>query len=258
MSGGQLEIERDGPVLRVTFNRPERRNALTWRMYDGLVEACERADGETGVRVLVLRGAGNQAFVSGTDIEQFLEFSDAFDGVAYEARMAAILERLARVRVPAVAVINGYCVGAGLAIAAACDLRIAGRTARFGMPIARTVGNCASMTVYSLLAAHFGPGRTLDLLLRARMMDASEAAAAGFLTELCDDDQVDSVAVEVVERLLRHAPLSMWAAKEAMRRLRASGLPDDDDIVQRVYGSSDFHTGVRAFLAKRPPEWIGA
>lgn len=258
MSGGQLQIERDGPVLRVTFNRPERRNALTWQMYDGLIDACERADGETGIRVLVLRGAGDQAFVSGTDIEQFLEFRDGSDGVAYEARMAAILERLTRVRVPAVAVINGYCVGAGLTIAAACDLRIAGRSARFGIPIARTVGNCASMTAYSLLAAHFGPGRTLDLLLRARMMDASEAAAAGFVTELCDDDRVDSVAAEVVERLLQHAPLSMWAAKEAMRRLRTSGLPDNDDIVQRVYGSADFRTGVRAFLAKRPPEWMGA
>jgi enoyl-CoA hydratase/carnithine racemase len=259
----ELVIDRDGgddsagAVLHVTFNRPERRNAMTWAMYDGLVEACEQADSDPGIRVLVLSGAGEQAFVAGTDIDQFLTFETGEDGVAYEEKMAGILDRLARVRVPVVAAVKGYCVGAGLAIASVCDLRIAGRSARFGIPIARTLGNCLSMPVYALLVSHFGPARTLDLLLRARLLDAEEAAAAGFVTELCDDDEVEAKVSETVERLLGHAPLSMWAAKEAVRRLRASGMPDGADIIAEVYGSDDFKSGVRAFVEKRRAEWMG-
>ena len=253
----ELVVERDGAVLRVTFNRPERRNAMTWAMYEGLVAACEAVDSDPGIRVLVLTGAGDQAFVAGTDIDQFLEFSTGADGVAYEEKMAAILDRLAAVRVPVVAVVRGYCVGAGLAIASVCDLRIVGRSARFGIPIARTVGNCLSMPVYSLLVSHFGPARTLDLLLRARLLSAEEADAAGFLTELCADDEVAAKADETVERLLTHAPLSMWAAKEAVRRLRTASLPDGADIVAAVYGSDDFKAGVRAFVGKQRAEWKG-
>lgn len=259
MSDGttELTVEREGAVLRVTFNRPERRNAMTWAMYDGLVAACEQADGDDEIRVLVLRGAGDQAFVAGTDIEQFTAFDDGADGVAYEEKMAGILDRLAQVRVPVVAAIKGYCVGAGLAIAAVSDLRIAGRSARFGIPIARTLGNCLSMPVYALLVSHFGPARTLDLLLRARLYDAAEADAAGFLTELCEDDEVEAKLGEVVERLLGHAPLSMWAAKEAVRRLRATNLPDASDLIAEVYGSEDFRAGVRAFIAKERARWTG-
>lgn len=253
----ELVVERDGAVLRVTFNRPERRNAMTWAMYDGLVAACEQADGDAGVRVLVLGGAGEQAFVAGTDIDQFTAFESGEDGVAYEEKMAGIIDRLARVRVPVVAVVKGYCVGAGLAIASVCDLRIAGRSARFGIPIARTLGNCLSMPVYALLVSHFGPGRTLDLLLRARLLDAEEASVAGFVTELCDDGEVETKVGETVERLLSHAPLSMWAAKEALRRLRVGALPDGADIIAEVYGSDDFKAGVRAFVAKQRAEWTG-
>jgi enoyl-CoA hydratase len=253
----ELVVERDGAVLRVTFNRPERRNAMTWAMYEGLLAACEQADSDPGIRVLVLTGAGDQAFVAGTDIDQFLEFETGADGVAYEEKMAAILDRLARVRVPAVAVVKGFCVGAGLAIASVCDLRFAGRSARFGIPIARTVGNCLSMPVYALLVSHFGPARTLDLLLRARLLDAEEAGAAGFLTELCSDDEVEAKAAETVDRLLTHAPLSMWAAKEAVRRLRTGAMPDGADIVAEIYGSDDFKAGVRAFVDKQRAEWTG-
>lgn len=252
-----LVVERTESVLTVTFNRPEQRNAMTWPMYDGLVTACEQADDDPRVRVLVLRGAGERAFVAGTDIGQFTEFADGDTGVAYEKQMSAVLDRLARVEVPSIAVVRGYCVGAGLAIAATCDLRVASRSSRFGIPVARTLGNCLSMSTYALLVDHFGPGRTLDLLLRARLLDATEADAAGFLSELCEDDELDARATELVDRLLEHAPLSMWAAKESIRRLRRATLPDGDDIVRRVYGSQDFRDGVRGFLAKQHPSWTG-
>jgi enoyl-CoA hydratase/carnithine racemase len=253
----ELLVAAEGGVLTVTFNRPQQRNAMTWAMYEGLYEACERADADDDIRVLVLRGAGDKAFVAGTDIGQFADFTDGADGVAYEAKIARIVNRLEDVDVPTVAAVRGFCVGGGLSIAAMCDLRIATRSARFGIPIARTLGNCLSMNNYALLVNHLGPAVTLDVLLRARLLTGEEAAAAGFVAELCDDDELDGVVDTVTTTLLGHAPLSMWAAKEAVRRLRRANLPDGDDIVTRVFGSDDFHRAVAAFGAKQTVTWEG-
>jgi enoyl-CoA hydratase/carnithine racemase len=252
-----LVVEQDGAVLTVTFNRPGQRNAMTFAMYDGLYAACERADSDDGVRVLVLRGAGDKAFVSGTDIAQFAEFRDGADGVAYEARITRVINRLEDVTVPTVAAVHGFCVGAGLAIAAACDLRVATRSARFGVPIARTLGNCLSMNTYSLLLFHLGPARSLDLLLRARLLSGEDAHGAGFVSELCDDDALDGAVDELVAPLLEHAPLTMWATKQATVRFRRAGLPDGDDIVARVFGSQDFRDAVQAFASKSRVQWKG-
>ena len=257
MSTPELLVERDGPVLTVTFNRPEQRNAMTWAMYDGLFDACESADDSDEVRAMVLRGAGDRAFVAGTDIAQFSEFSSGKDGVAYEAKIARIVGRLEEVRVPTVAAVNGYCVGGGLAFAAVCDLRVATRSARFGIPIARTLGNCLSMNTYSLLVHHLGPARTLDMLLRARLISGEDAHAAGFVSEVCADEDLDGTVSDLVAPLLGHSPLSMWAAKEAVLRIRRAQIPDGDDIVEQVFGSDDFRGAVRAFAAKEPAQWTG-
>lgn len=253
----ELLTEVDDSVLRVTFNRPDQRNAMTWAMYDGLVEACERAEADETIRVMVLRGAGGKAFVAGTDIAQFAEFDTGADGVAYERRISDVVDRLESLRVPTVAGVQGYCVGGGLVIAAACDIRVATPATRFGVPVARTLGNCLSMNSYSLLVHHLGPARTKDLLLRARMLNGLEAHAAGFLAELCEDDQLDRVVEETVTTLLSHAPLTMWATKQAIRRLRTVQLPQGDDLVERVFASDDFRAGVEAFAAKRGPSWTG-
>ena len=252
-----LLVDEDGPVLTVTFNRPRQRNAMTSAMYEGLYEACQRADADDEIRVMVLRGAGDEAFVAGTDITHFSDFSSGADGTAYEKEFARVLNRLEDVDVPTVAATRGYCVGGGFAIAAACDLCVATRSARFGVPIARTLGNCLSMNSYSLVLQHLGPSRTLDALLRARLLTGEEAAAAGFVAELCEDSALDEVVDGIVQTLLGHAPLSMWAAKEAVRRLRRAALPDGDDIVERVFGSEDFREAVAAFSGKRAVEWQG-
>ncbi len=253
-----LVVDQTGPVLTVTFNRPDQRNAMTFAMYEGLHAACERADESDDIRVLVLRGAGDKAFVAGTDISQFASFTSGDDGIAYEEGITRVVNRLEDVTVPTVAAVRGYCVGGGLAIAAACDLRVATRSARFGVPIARTLGNCLSMNSCSLLVVHLGPARTLDLLLRARLLSGEDARGAGFVSELCDDDELDRVVDEVVVPLLEHAPLSMWAAKQAMVRFRRAALPDGDDIVRRVFGSQDFRDAVRVFATtKERVEWTG-
>jgi len=253
----ELLVDRDGPVLTVTFNRPAQRNAMTWGMYERLYAACEQADRDGDVRVMVLRGAGDRAFIAGTDIAQFADFDGGQDGIAYEEKMARVVNRLEQVSVPTVAAVRGYCVGGGLAVAAVCDLRVATRSARFGVPIARTLGNCLSMNTYSLLVTHLGPARTLDLLLRARLLSGEDAHAAGFVAELCDDGALHEVVGGVVSQLLSHAPLSMWAAKEAVRRIRRAQLPNGDDIVARVFASDDFHRAVAAFTAKEEVAWTG-
>jgi enoyl-CoA hydratase/carnithine racemase len=252
-----LTVAHEGAALHVTFSRPAQHNAMTFAMYEGLHEACERADTDDGIRVLVLRGAGGRAFVSGTDISQFREFTDGADGIEYEKRIARVVDRLEDVTVPTVAAVDGYCLGGGLVIAAVCDLRIATEQSRFGAPIARTLGNCLSMNTYSILVAHLGPARTLDLLLRARLLGADEAHRAGFVSELCAADDLDEAVSSAVETLSAHAPLTMWATKESVKRLRRAQLPADDDIVGRVFGSDDFHAAVRRFGTDGPRVWTG-
>lgn len=251
----QILVERDGPVLRVTFNRPEQHNAMTFAMYEGLVAACEQADADDEIRAMVLRGAGGKAFVAGTDIAQFADF-DGPRGVAYEKKIDATIGRLLDVDVPVVAAIDGFCIGGGLAIASAADLRIAVPDATFGYPIARTLGNTLSAASYALTLRHFGHSRTVDMVLTARLLDADEARAAGFVTRIADD--LTPALDSVVDRILEHAPLTMWAAKETLRRLHANaGTVDADDVVARIYGSADFASGVAAFTQKSRPTWRG-
>lgn len=252
----QIEMSADGAVLTVVFNRPAQRNAMTWAMYEGLVRACERADTDDAIRVMVLRGAGGKAFVAGTDIAQFADFTTGDDGVEYEHRVGAVLGRLQQVEVPTIAAIDGYCVGGGLGIAGSTDLRLATPGSVFGVPIARTLGNCLSAATLSLLVHHFGHARVNTLLLTAKMMPAEEAHALGFVAELSDD--LDTLTSKTVDRILAQAPLSMWATKETLRRLRqAAPAVDDTDIVSRVYASQDFHNAVQAFTTKQRPTWTG-
>ncbi|WP_028934481.1 enoyl-CoA hydratase [Pseudonocardia spinosispora] len=249
-----IELRAENHVLTVTFNRPEQRNAMTWEMYAGLEKACEQADSSPDVRAMVLRGAGGKAFVAGTDIAQFAGFSNGEDGVDYERRITTVLRRLEAVAVPTIASIDGYCVGGGLGIACAVDIRVATPRSRFGVPIARTLGNCLSGAALDLLVRGFGRSRATSLLLTARLMGADEALAAGFLTAL--DEDVTTATATIVDGVVGQAPLSMWASKQALRRLHRDG-PDTDltDIVSRVYGSADFHNAVASFLAKQPPTW---
>lgn len=253
----EVSVDLARPVLTVTFDRPDQHNALTFEMYDALHDACERADAEEEVRVLVVRGAGGRAFAAGTDISAFRDFTDGADGIAYEERITRVVNRLESVTVPSVAAVEGYCLGGGLALAAVCDLRVATRSSRFGVPIARTLGNCLSMNSVSVVAAHLGTSRTLDLLLRARLLGAEEAAAAGFVSEVCDDGALDEAVGEVVETLLRHAPLTMWASKAAVARLRRAALPDGDDLVSAAFGSADFRRAVAGFGSGERHLWEG-
>jgi enoyl-CoA hydratase/carnithine racemase len=239
-----VEFEVRGDAAWVTFNRPEAHNAMTFAMYDALVEACERVDADDDVRVLVLRGAGGRAFVSGTDIRQFQKFVQPDDGVRYERRIDNVLDRLENVRKPTVALVEGYAMGAGFAIAACCDLRVMTPGATFGMPIARTVGNCLSMANYVRLANVLGPARLKDVIFRARRIEAEEALAIGFVSAVVED--AEQWVAELCTTLADHSPTTMWVTKEALRRARV--IPEGDDLIREAYGSDGFRANVERFL----------
>ena len=256
----ELITELRGNVRWVTFNRPEARNALTWNMYTKLLEICERVNGEHGVRAMVLTGAGGKAFVAGTDIAQFRSFETAQHAIDYEARGNLVMRTLESVRVPTIAAIAGPCTGAGAAIAACCDMRIASPSARYGFPIARTLGNCLSMQNYARIAALIGFARLKDVIMRARLMDVTEMAGCGMLSEVTvDEESLPTRAQRLAEEVAGNAPLTLWATKEALRRVRDQLVPEgaDSDLIIACYTSKDFHEGVEAFLAKRKPVWTG-
>ena len=245
-----VDYERRGPAAWVTFNRPEAHNAMTFAMYDALVEHCETVDADDDVRVMVLRGAGEKAFVAGTDIRQFEAFATAQDGLEYERRIDAVLDRLEAVRKPTVALVDGFAMGSGLAISACCDLRVLTPDAKFGMPIARTVGNCLSMANYARLEALLGPARVKDIIFTARTIEAEEALALGLATEVVEADRAEARVEELCELLASHAPVTLKVTKEALRRIRAATTPDGDDLVREAYGSEGFRRNVAAFLAR--------
>jgi enoyl-CoA hydratase len=251
-------VTRDGPVVTLTFNRPEARNAMTWGMYDRLYQVCEEVDADDSVRVLVLRGAGGKAFIAGTDISQFKVFERAEDGIAYERDGDKRIARLEAVGKPVVAQVEGFAVGGGFRIATACDLRIATPDARFGAPIARTLGNCLSMAAYASFVDVFGPSRLKELIFTARLLTAEEAHAAGYVHEIVAAEQIGARVTALAHQLAEHAPITLRVTKESIRRLAASRpLPDDEDLIATTYTSADFREGVQAFLEKRKARWTG-
>ena len=257
-STDQVLVARDGPIVTLTFNRPEARNAMTWEMYQRLYDTCEEVDSDDSIRVLVLKGAGGKAFVAGTDISQFTKFQGGEDGLKYERDGNQRSGRIARVKKPVIAQIQGYAVGGGLAIAAGADVRIATPDAKFGAPIAKTLGNCLSMKAYAMFMDLFGPSRLKEMIFTARMLTADEALAAGFVHEIVSADKIDARVKEQAEKIASHAPITLWVTKESVRRLQESrALPDDEDLIRKTYGSDDFKEGVRAFVDKRPPRWTG-
>src|SRR5436190_1474110 len=177
-------VEQNGRVVTVTFNRAEARNAMTFEMYETLHDLCEKLDADPAVRVMVLTGAGDKAFVSGTDIRQFQAFKTKEDALGYEARITRVLNRITALRKPTIAMIQGDAVGGGMFMALACDLRLAAEHARFGVPIARTLGNFAAPVSLALMVATVGPVRAREMVLTARLIGAAEAKTIGLVDEV--------------------------------------------------------------------------
>ena len=260
MSTAQTSFETDAPLAMLTFTRPEARNAMTWEMYDALVDACDRVDRDPSLRVLVLRGAGSKAFIAGTDIAQFESFTSPAHGVEYEQRLDAVLDRLERVTKPTIAAVQGVAAGGGCAIALCCDLRVATPDAAFGVPIARTLGNCLSADTCNRMISLLGPARFKEIMFTGRFVPAAEAHALGLVNRIVDAAEIDRAVGELAAAVAANAPLTIRAVKELTRRLiaRQRLAPGEDrDVIEMCYTSNDFKEGVAAFLSKRHPRWTG-
>jgi enoyl-CoA hydratase len=256
----QTIFETRGPVATLTFNRPEARNAMTWEMYQSLVETCDRVDADPVLKVLVLRGAGGKAFVAGTDIAQFQSFSTGADGVKYEQRLDAVLDRLERVTKPTIAQVQGVAAGGGCAIALCCDLRVATPESTFGVPIARTLGNTLSAATCGRMLALIGPSRFKEIMFTGRLATAAELHAAGVISRIVVAADLDRSVEELAGEIAANAPLTIRSIKEMTRRLleKQRLSPEEErDLIELVYGSADFKEGVKAFMEKRKPVWTG-
>ena len=253
-----LQLEQRGRIAWLTFNRPDARNAMTFEMYEGLHDICERVDEDRNVRVLVLRGAGDKAFVSGTDIRQFLEFKTRDDALGYEARITRVLGRLHAMTKPTLAMVQGDAVGGGMFMSLACDLRIVAEHARFGAPVARTLGNFAAPFSLGLLAAAVGAVRAREIVLTARLVGAADAKAIGLVDEVHPAAALRGRVKELAAHIAELAPLTLAATKEAVRRMIAATSPGSlEDLLLMCYMSEDFKEGARAFLEKRKANWQG-
>lgn len=254
MPSSNVVLDIDGPIATVTLAREAAKNALTWEMYDALVEACDAVPG-SGARVLILRGSGG-AFSAGTDISQFDTMQTGADGVAYERRIGHVIGRLEALDVVTLASVDGPAVGGGFALALACDLRLASERARFGVPVARTLGNCLSVENLARVVDLIGVGRATDLLFTARLVSADQALEWGLVTRVVPVGELEAETAALAADLARRASSTIVATKALLRRLRAARCPAPgacDDILAACYASGDFREGVAAFAARRAP-----
>ena len=248
---------REG-IMWITFNRPQARNALTFGMYKRLAQLCREVPTDGTVRAVVITGAGGKAFAAGTDMTQFRAFETPEDALNYEAQIDAVLEAVECCPLPTIAAIHGACTGGGGSIAAACDIRIASASLKFGFPIGRTLGNCLAAGNLVRLSELIGAGRVREIIFTARLVGSDEALSVGLISEILpNEESLLARATELAERVGSMAPLTLRATKEALRRNRTAFKVDDADLIISCYMSDDFRIGMEAFLGKTKPVWTG-
>lgn len=255
---GAVLLDRSDRVLTVTLNRPEKLNALSPAMFTALESLGAALQADATVRVVVFRGAGGKALAAGADIAAFTHFTGTDDAVAYEAGVVRALGGVERAPQVTIAVVEGLAVGGGLALASACDLRVATPDARLGYPIAATLGNTLSAAVLRRCVAVFGDSLVREMLLTATLLDAQRAYSCGAVMTVMERDGLDEAVAALADRIATLAPTTQLATKQILGMLSAgssAGAPsvDDEQIIRAAYGSDDFSGAVRAFLSKQRP-----
>jgi enoyl-CoA hydratase/carnithine racemase len=252
-------VTRDGAIATVTLNNPERLNALNRTMWAQLGKAMRKLSADDALRCVVVRGAGNKAFAAGADIAEFArERANAKQAKSYGDLIHETMQAVARCRHPTVALIQGACVGGGLEIAAMCDLRIAGQSSRFGIPVNKLGLTMAYGELMGLLAL-VGRAVALEILLEGRVFDAEEAYRKGLVNRVVSDDKVEVEAYAIARRIAEGAPLVNRWHKQFIARLAVTTKlsPEEWDEGFACFDTSDYQEGVRAFLGKRKPDFKG-
>jgi enoyl-CoA hydratase/carnithine racemase len=252
-------VRREGAIATVVLNRPEKLNALNHATWLRLRDAMRQLDADDTLRCVVLRGAGGKAFAAGADIAEFAEHrKNVTEAKRYgEAEHHGVMS-VAECRHPTVALIQGACVGGGLEIASACDIRIAGRSSRFGVPINR-LGLTMAYPELQFFVATFGRVAAAEILLEGSVVDAERASALGLVNRVVADGQVEAEAYAAARRIAGGAPLvNRWHKKFMRRLLDPTPLtPAELGEAFAAFGTQDYQTGFRAFLEKRTPEFEG-
>lgn len=253
-----LLVDTTDRVATVTINRPDKRNALNAAVRRELGEALERLERDDSVRVVVFTGAGDKAFIAGADIAEFAERTPIEQRAAMEP--PSVFERIATYPKPTVASINGYCLGGGCELALACDLRIAGRSARLGQPEVK-LGILPGGGGTQRLPRLVGVGAAMRLILTGELVGAEEAERLGLVDAVVEDDVLPARARELAASIAAQSPMALRLAKEAVRASMemplAAGLRLERELFVTAFASEDKVEGVAAFLEKRPPEWRG-
>ena len=255
-----IEATRDGEILTITLNNPDKRNALTMQAWTQLAHTLAQISTDETVRCIVIRGAGDKAFAAGADISEFsVVRANAEQAAEYGKATALALDTLVNCLHPTIALIQGACTGGGLEIAAACDIRIANESSKFGVPISRLGFPFAYPELEPVMKV-VGRANVLDLLLSGRIIGAEEALRMGLVTQLVSDDAVVKAAYDLAGRMAAAAPLSMRYTKKFVNRLTNDPAPLSTEELAESYAlcdSEDYTEGVRAFLAKEKPAFKG-
>ena len=257
----RMIAEKDGAIGWMIFNNPERRNALSMDMWQAMPVILDHFERDPDVRVIVLKGAGDKAFVSGADISQFEKQRSSPESIAEYDRIAEQAgTRLQEVRKPTIAMIHGFCIGGGLGVALQCDLRIATDTARFGVPAAR-LGLGYRWGGVKKLVDLVGPSFAKEIFYTARHFSAAEALAMGLINRALSEAELESYVRNYCAMIAENAPLTIEAVKGVVHELAKPGAQIDrahcEALVARCFASQDYVEGRRAFMEKRKPVFVG-
>lgn len=255
---GSVEQERINSIVKLTLSRPKFHNSLTTKMYEQLEELLDKLKDDDSISVLIIRGAGEKAFAAGTDINHFKDFTGN-DGIEYERTIDRIIKKIEGFPKPTIAAINGYAIGGGLIIVTACDLRYTTNKSEFGIPIAKTLGNCLSLDNYIRVSKEFGVMTTKEMLYTGRLLSAEEARNKGVITDIFEEKNLFEKTLEIAKKIESNATSTVEATKIAFNKInqreeRKSTI-EFEEVIYNVYASEDFHEGVSAYVSKRKPNW---